>query len=161
MIASARARGRLEDEVLDELGIPRGPNFNERDRKVLNQQGPPIVTHRHTVARFEAYNERVITGKASASRASAAKQLKAIQKRADDKAETQRKSAEETTRKSAMSKEDLAKYHAEKRAATAKSKRDKELRDAARFARLTAQAACEVVDDERVEEDEEEQEGEV
>ena len=60
MVASVKTRGRLEDEVLDGMGVLMRPagELKQRDALTLCQQGPTVITHEETVARYLAWKGR-------------------------------------------------------------------------------------------------------
>ena len=60
MTESSLERGRLEDEVLNVMGIfSLAPGeHKDREEKTFCQQGPTIITHAQTVERFKALRVR-------------------------------------------------------------------------------------------------------
>ena len=136
--------GRLEDALLNQMGIfslPPGEH-KDRDEKTLCQQGPTLITHVKTVERFKAWgvcaqlamtekeNEAVAKGKA-------AKKKKALNQLDKQAALASKKLATEAEKErvKGLPKEEQKTLFNEKKAATRAKK------DASDVAKMAKQAA--------------------
>ena len=171
MIRSSLARGRLEDSVLDEMGVLMNDgSHKQRDNLVLWQQGPVIITHAKTVERHEAYKQRHITAAAEKLAVKTAlkknkkqeKAKKALANRLEKERQKEiaaRAKQQEIIRQRGLSPAQKKVEKAQKKMALAATKLEKKQQEARKLKELERMAAGEETEDEEEGEGEEEEGG--
>jgi hypothetical protein len=146
MIVSCRARGRLEDEVLNGMNIVSLPpgEHKDRDELTLCQQGPTIITHARTVERFKAWATRREDNAREKERKAAQDELDKIAANEAKKEDTKRRNEEERARFKALPKDQQKMEKDAKRLATNGKRQETADAKALKVAELRVKAGVDV-----------------